>query len=132
MPSACKIKDCRSGLHVDLHLQFDFRAVIHEVLCLQDALTSLCLRLQIHNKVSGLLRIFEKNTHFSSHLDQHLPDGDLGVLLNEAHVGLNDVQAIAVDELGHELDPLLVCGDLGLEIRQVVLGGKKKRKEENE
>ena len=47
---------------------------------------------------------------------EHVADGDLGVLLDVAHVGVDDVQAVLGDELADEGDAAVVGGDLGAEV----------------
>lgn len=51
---------------------------------------------------------------------EHVTDGEFGVLLHVTHVRLDDGQAVSVDEFGNELDALLVGGNLGFQIGEVV------------
>ena len=97
-----EVEDGAALVDVDGHLEPDHGAVVHEVLGGEDALPRPLL-----GRLAELL--------------QHGPHRDLGVGLDVGHVGLDDVQAVGLDEVGDELDPPLVGRDLRLEVGQVVL-----------
>ena len=58
-----------------------------------------------------------------STLLKHFADGHFGVLLDVLHVGLNNIKAIFFNEARDQPNPLVVGGDLGLQVGDVLLEG---------
>uniref|UniRef100_A0A182IL16 Secreted protein n=1 Tax=Anopheles atroparvus TaxID=41427 RepID=A0A182IL16_ANOAO len=98
---AGEIAHRRAALRVDAHRQPDRRAVVHVLLGFE------------HRAAGAGQRVACDRL-------QHVAHGQLRVRLHMAHVGLHHRQAVRVDQLRHQLDALLVGGDLGAQIGQVV------------
>lgn len=91
----------RGTIFVDSDLETDRRTVVHSLLRNQ------------HRFARSFLRL-------ATDLLEHIPHGHFGVRLNVIHVRLDDAKAVSVDEFPHELNSLLISGNLSLQIGEIV------------
>mmetsp|Transcript_15263 Transcript_15263/g.25384 ORF Transcript_15263/g.25384 Transcript_15263/m.25384 type:complete len:510 (+) Transcript_15263:242-1771(+) len=94
--SAGKVKDSRTGVGINLNGQTNGRPIVHVI----DSLGG------------GTVRLGKILEHFA--------DGNLGIVLNECHVGIDCLESIFLHELVQESNTSMIGSDLRSQVTQVV------------